>query len=104
MHEYTGLSADRRVFFDSRLNESLVSEDPKARPRDPFAYAVGGKSNVRVCNPNQWSQRSDFAALVQTCEELVTESCAVSTIIVTIMNLCNFPSRTRIRNILDRLG
>jgi hypothetical protein len=34
---------------------------------------IGGKSCVRVCNLNQRSQRSDFEALVQACEELGVE-------------------------------
>ena len=33
----------------------------------------GGKSCVRVCNLNQRSQRSNFEALVQACEELGVE-------------------------------
>jgi hypothetical protein len=33
----------------------------------------GGKSRVRVCNLNQRSQRSDFEALVQGCDELGVE-------------------------------
>src|SRR3984893_7980684 len=36
----------------------------------PSLYAIGGKSCVRVCNLNHLSQRSDFEALVQACEEV----------------------------------
>jgi hypothetical protein len=39
----------------------------------PSLYAIGGKSCVRVCNLNQRSQRSDFEALVQACEQLGVE-------------------------------
>jgi glutamate/tyrosine decarboxylase-like PLP-dependent enzyme len=54
----------------NRLNESLVSEVQKRGIAIPSRYSIGGKSCVRVCNLNQRSQRSDFEALVQTCEEL----------------------------------
>jgi aromatic-L-amino-acid decarboxylase len=54
----------------NRLNEWLVSEIQKRGIAIPSLYAIGGKSCVRVCNLNQRSQRSDFQALVQACEEL----------------------------------
>ena len=53
-----------------RLNESLVSEIQKRGIAIPSLYAIGEKSCVRVCNLNQRSQRSDFEALVQACEQL----------------------------------
>jgi glutamate/tyrosine decarboxylase-like PLP-dependent enzyme len=57
----------------NRLNESLVSEIQKRGIAIPSLYAIGGKSCVRVCNLNQRSQRSDFEALVQACEQLGVE-------------------------------
>ena len=57
----------------NRLNDSLVSEIQKRGIAIPSLYAIGGKSCVRVCNLNQRSQRSDFEALVQACEELGVE-------------------------------
>ena len=57
----------------NRLNESLVSEIQKRGIAIPSLYAIGGKSCVRVCNLNQRSQRWDFEALVQACEELGVE-------------------------------
>jgi hypothetical protein len=57
----------------NRLNPSLVSEIQKRGIAISFLYAIGGKSCVRVCNLNQRSQRSDFEALVQACEELGVE-------------------------------
>ena len=114
----------------------MQSEIQKRGIAIPPLYVIGGKSCVRVCNLNQRSQRSDFEALVQACEQLgaeleartghkavqhvkirrgghddddggrtgapkafsrqVTESCADGTIIVIIMNLCNFLSGIRI--------
>jgi hypothetical protein len=53
-----------------RLNEILVSEIQKRGIAIPSLYAIGEKSCVRVCNLNQRSQRSDFEALVQACEQL----------------------------------
>jgi hypothetical protein len=57
----------------NRLNESLASEIQKRDIAIASLYAIGGKSWVRVCNLNQRSQRSDFEALVQACEELGVE-------------------------------
>jgi hypothetical protein len=57
----------------NRLNESLVSEIQERGIAIPSHYAIGGKSCVRVCNLNQRSQRSDFEALVQACEQLGVE-------------------------------
>ena len=57
----------------NRLNDSLVSEIQKRGIDIPSLYAIGGKSCVRVCNLNHLSQRSDFEALVQACEELGVE-------------------------------
>lgn len=57
----------------NRLNASLVSEIQKRGIAIPSLYAIGGKSCVRVCNLNQRSQRSDFEALVQACEQLGVE-------------------------------
>lgn len=57
----------------NRLNESLVGEIQKRGIAIPSLYAIGGKSCVRVCNLNQRSQRSDFAALVQACEQIGAE-------------------------------
>ena len=54
----------------NRLNESLVGEIQKRGIAIPSLYAIGGKSCVRVCNLNQRSQRSDFEALVQACEQI----------------------------------
>ena len=45
----------------------------RRRARAAKLYAIGGKSCVRVCNLNQRSQRSDFEALVQACEQLGVE-------------------------------
>jgi len=57
----------------NRLNASLVGEIQKRGIAIPSLYAVGGKSCVRVCNLNQRSQRSDFDALVDACEQLGAE-------------------------------
>jgi len=54
----------------NRLNESLVSEIQERGIAIPSLYAIGGKSCVRVCNLNQRSQRSDFEALIQACEQI----------------------------------
>ena len=54
----------------NQLNERLVGEIQKRGIAIPSLYAIGGKSCVRVCNLNQRSQRSDFQALVQACEQI----------------------------------
>ena len=54
----------------NRPYESLVSEIQKRGVVIPSRYSIAGNSRVRVCNLNQRSQRSDFKALVQACEEL----------------------------------
>jgi aromatic-L-amino-acid decarboxylase len=57
----------------NRLNERLVGEIQKRGIAIPSLYAIGGKACVRVCNLNQRSQRSDFEALVQACEQIGAE-------------------------------
>lgn len=59
--------------FLNRLNESLVGEIQKRGIAIPSHYSIGGKSCVRVCNLNQRSQRADFEAFVQACEQLGAE-------------------------------
>lgn len=57
----------------NRVNENLVGEIQKRGIAIPSLYAVAGKACVRVCNLNQRSQRSDFEALVEACEQVGAE-------------------------------
>src|SRR5438477_2259124 len=66
-------SSGPEALRSSRPRASTCSQSIAADTARAAALKVGGKSRVRVCNLNQRSQRSDFEALVQACDELGVE-------------------------------